>query len=293
MDEQKPIYSHNPYHAEGFPLLVLDVKRQLCQPFNEGFRVLHWHNEIQFIYVIEGMIHAKIYDTELDVSAGNCLFINFNALHLIAEKENCRYHSFLIPEQMLAFFSGSTMQQKEVHPVIHNPVLTYYLLSANNPEHQTILAKIQELDTTYFSGDRKDHFEYRISIMITVVWLELIKLLPDFQEGYRNIKYERIQTLLSFIHANYRETISIKEIARSASISKTECVRCFQKFIGESPYQYLIKYRLQASVSLLRNTENSVTDIAAEVGFHSVSAYISHFQKQYRTTPAKFRRQPL
>ena len=35
-----------------FPLLVLDVAKQVCTPSNEGFRVLHWHEEVQFIRVI-------------------------------------------------------------------------------------------------------------------------------------------------------------------------------------------------------------------------------------------------
>ena len=34
-------------------MLVLDVERQVCTPSNEGFRVLHWHEEVQFIRVLQ------------------------------------------------------------------------------------------------------------------------------------------------------------------------------------------------------------------------------------------------
>ena len=51
MEETPAVYSHNPYQEDGFPLLVLDVNRRHCVPFNEGFRVLHWHDEIQLVYL--------------------------------------------------------------------------------------------------------------------------------------------------------------------------------------------------------------------------------------------------
>ena len=51
MENALPIYSHNPYDATKFPLLVLDVERQMCRPANEGFRVFHWHEEVQFVYI--------------------------------------------------------------------------------------------------------------------------------------------------------------------------------------------------------------------------------------------------
>ena len=92
-----PVYSHNPYDATRFPLLVLDVKRQVCKPYNEGFRVFHWHDEIQFVYILQGIVHFHIYDKEEDLRAGDCMFINQAALHQIMEKEDCHYHSYIIP----------------------------------------------------------------------------------------------------------------------------------------------------------------------------------------------------
>ena len=38
--DNTPIYSHNPCHSTKFPLLVLDVSKKVCKPFNEGFQML-------------------------------------------------------------------------------------------------------------------------------------------------------------------------------------------------------------------------------------------------------------
>ena len=42
--DNTPIYSHNPYHSTKFPLLVLDVSKKVCKPFNQGrdIKRLQW-----------------------------------------------------------------------------------------------------------------------------------------------------------------------------------------------------------------------------------------------------------
>ena len=57
------------------------------------------------------------------------MFINANATHYITEKEDCRYHSFLIPPEMLGFFEGSVMQEKHVERILFNPAISSRIFS--------------------------------------------------------------------------------------------------------------------------------------------------------------------
>ncbi|MVB09819.1 Melibiose operon regulatory protein [Caprobacter fermentans] len=289
MSEKAPVYSHNPYHTTKFPLLVLDVRNQHCIPENEGFQVFHWHDEVQFVSVLKGSVHVKIYDEEFDLQEQDCIFINRTALHQITGREGCHYHSYIIPAKMLAFFSGSIMEQNDVEPITNHPVFTHYYLYANVPANHQVLHQISILDQLYFQDDKYEHHEYRISIQLSKVWLEFLSLLPEMKESVPSKSYERIRTLISTIHTNYNQSISIQDIADTAHISKTECLRCFQKYIQDSPYQYLMKYRLHMSTSLLATTEMSVTDIAFKVGFHSTSSYIKYFRLFYKMTPNQYR----
>lgn len=286
---ETPIYSHNPYHTTQFPLLVLDVRRQVCAPYNEGFRVLHWHEEVQFVYVLKGVVHVKVYDEELDLERNDCIFINKSVLHLITEKEDCQYHSYIIPPRMLSFFPGSIMEEKDVSALINDPSFTHYVLRAGNSAHQSVLREIRHLDELYFQNVETKHREYRISIQLAQLWLSFISLHPEKEISIASQNFERIRALITFVHTNYQRPISVQDIADEAHISKTECVRCFRRFIGDSPYQYLIKYRLHVSTSLLTTTNMSVTDVALHVGFGSVSSYIKYFKQHYHTTPYRYR----
>ena len=66
---------------------------------------------------------------------------------------------------------------------------------------------------------------------------------------------------------NFYQKISLEDIAASASISTREALRCFQSSIHETPFEYLISYRIQTAKKLLKSTNLSVTEIAIRTGF--------------------------
>lgn len=289
MEKEMPIYSHNPYDATKFPLLVLDVERQMCRPANEGFRVFHWHEEIQFVYILRGTVRFKIYDKEIDLKVGDCMFINQSALHQIMEKEDCHYHSYIVPIRMLSFFSGSIMEERDVMTVVKNPALTHFAMRKEDKQCHNVMEAFRVLDQIYFCQTSQKHPEYQISIQLAKIWLELISILPESPKDIPAVSHERIRRLISFVHQNYDKDISLKDIAGAASISPTECQRCFRSYVQCSPYQYLMEYRLEQSKSMLVSSNRTVTEIAVNVGFNSVSAYIKYFKRAYGITPARFR----
>lgn len=284
-----PVYSHNPNEQNPFPLLVLDVRRDVCQPANEGFRVLHWHEEIQFVSVKKGLLSVRICGEELEVPAGSCLFLNRSVLHCIMEKEDCHYHSFLIPERMLGFFPGSIMAEQDVASVLHNPSFTHLLLQKKNPAHGEFFHMLDFLEQLSFCENPPARREYRISNALTSLWLAFLELLPALPCAAPSRDDERIRAMLSYIHAHYSEDISVEALATSAHIGKSECLRCFRRFTGLPPYGYLMQYRLHATTVLLKTTDLTVTSIALQTGFASASSYIGYFRKKYGVTPRQYR----
>ena len=53
-----------------FPFLMLKVENGTSYPMNPGFRVMHWHEDLQFIYVLEGSVCVKTLDREEIISSG-------------------------------------------------------------------------------------------------------------------------------------------------------------------------------------------------------------------------------
>ena len=76
----------------------------------------------------------------------------------------------------------------------------------------------------------------------------------------------------------------------SASISPSECLRCFHDMIGTTPNQYLRDQRAQRAAELLCGTGLRVTEIAMQCGFQDASYFARAFRQVYGCGPTEYRR---
>ena len=95
--QQNYINSINLNTDADFPYLVLEVVNGHSYPLNPGFRVMHWHEDVQFIYVLEGTVHVQTLNNEVELQSSEGIFINRNVVHLVKQTNNCHYMSFVFP----------------------------------------------------------------------------------------------------------------------------------------------------------------------------------------------------
>ena len=100
----------------------------------------------------------------------------------------------------------------------------------------------------------------------------------------------RLRNMLLFIHTHYSEKLTLEEIASNASLSVREAQRCFQRILHQSPYEYLISYRLNNAKKMLLETNDSITEIAFHCGFSDASYFSKTFRKDTGFTPMEYRK---
>ena len=100
---------------------------------------------------------------------------------------------------------------------------------------------------------------------------------------------KRVQLMMQYIHENYKQGLSLNEIASHIGVSKSTALHLFQRFLHTTPVNYLIEYRLQAASRLLKNTNKKVKTIAYESGFHNVDYFCRVFKNHYHVTPSEYR----
>jgi len=86
------------------------------------------------------------------------------------------------------------------------------------------------------------------------------------------------------------QNFSSKEIAELSGRSIASFNRDFRKTYGTSYTQWKIGQKLERSCEMLEHTEKSITEIAFENGYESVSYFIEQFSKAYGTSPFKYRK---
>ena len=95
--------------------------------------------------------------------------------------------------------------------------------------------------------------------------------------------------MLGCIHSRYAEPLTVADIARSAALSPSKCLRCFRRTVGRTPTRYLRDVRLRQAAALLAGTGMPVAEVAADCGFDDVSYFTRTFRAQRQLTPTAFR----
>ena len=123
---------------------------------------------------------------------------------------------------------------------------------------------------------------------------QLYNLIVDIGQSVMLNTHETLPMLdkaLHYIENNYCNKIQLDDISNSANLDKFYLSKLFKKHLGISPYQYLIKKRIQYAKYLLCSTSYSVYEIAAQVGYTDPTLFIRAFTKHTGTSPSTYRKQ--
>ena len=101
---------------------------------------------------------------------------------------------------------------------------------------------------------------------------------------------QRLEQMLQFIRQNYGEELTVSQIADSAAISESECLRCFRSCLHTSPSRYLRDFRLQKAETLLLSTQGTSANIGAACGFSDAAYFTKLFREVKGCTPLEYRK---
>ncbi|WP_344455154.1 AraC family transcriptional regulator [Actinocorallia aurantiaca] len=88
----------------------------------------------------------------------------------------------------------------------------------------------------------------------------------------------------------YAQPLDVPALARIAHVSEAHFTRTFRAVFGETPHRYLQRRRVERAMSLLRETDRSVTDICFQVGFGSPGTFSRTFRAIVGRSPREYRK---
>jgi len=301
------------YQGDFFMLIKLEVEKNLRErfeyrdstfPFGVWTDVFndfvdhtvncHWHYDFEYGYVLSGTVDYYINDTFVELRKGDCFFVNSNMLHMGRQAKDCNdsvMFTITFPMSLLTTNIGGTVYSKYFEPVMGKQIEGFKITSDNSEgqEMRTLLTDIYSLDVADFG------YELKCLKYVSALWLATLRHINngsvDLLFNTSNAQYaERAKEILSYIHAHYHEKITIEDIARDTHISRSECFRCFKRFINKRPIAYINEYRLTKAIKLLRETEKNITEIYTECGFESASYFAKVFRDTYAASPLQYRK---
>lgn len=247
----------------------------------------HWHTAIEIIMPIENQYQVSCRKEVFTIQEGELLLINSGVIHgmpstvrgerLILQVDLPLLHSVADMKSTLSTIPQALLLTPSTAPAIH--------------------AKVQELmlaiSREYYSG------AILISASIYAKLLEMLVLVgreyagkrktSDMVSGKQQEHTEKLLTLCNYIHEHCTEDLCLDEAAALAGFSKYHFTRLFKNYTGVSFYKYLNQKRIEHAEKLLADPDLSITEVALQSGFSSLSSFIRMFKLINDCTPTEFR----
>lgn len=99
-----------------------------------------------------------------------------------------------------------------------------------------------------------------------------------------------LQCVLAYIHNNLDRDLRLEVLAGLANLSPHHFCRAFHLALGVSPHQYVMRARVDKARQLLESGQESIVDIALDLGFSHQSHFTCVFRRLMGITPKKYQR---
>lgn len=224
------------------------------------------------------------------MSAGDLSFCSLHNNAHQSEFPTIHYHGITVTID----FSAIAWEMQKVLELLNVDMERIHRLSQENqftiiradPMIEHIFSELYEVPTPVRRG------------YIRVKILELLLILTGLTPAEQTEKHAcfpaaqiaTVKRLHAFLVAHIDEHYTIDALAERFQLSPTVLKKCFRGVYGEPVYAYMKRYRLQAAAQMLRETEFTVGEIAARIGYLNQNKFSSAFCEVYGVPPTVYRK---
>lgn len=267
----------------------------LAQPLRfpqtvDGGTICRCMEEATFFLVRSGTAEVQACGESVLLTAGDALFLNAGCPHAVWAASPCETAFFTFPAQLVCGAAEGALAVQYAAPLLSDEAFPFFVLSSvRHAQTVTLLENILELEQAQPEG-----FELLVKGIACAVWAQLWAARLGVLRGGNAPRAPRgmvrLRQAVAYIHSHYAEKLSLDTIAQACSISRSECCRMFQRALRQTPFDYLLRYRVYCSLPLVLGGSLSITEIAWITGFSGASYFSEIFRRYYGCSPTEYRK---
>lgn len=272
------------------PDIPIYIREDNLSEYPDMKAICHWHEDIELIYVMEGKMDYQINGRSILLQDQDCIVINSRQLHYgySHHHQECRFSCIRFHPKLLG--ANLFVYKNYVGPFIENKGIEY-LYYDKSGSHKPVRELVNRI--LLLKSGQEDAYELEIIGILHQLWRILFcqcrpMISQDTVPDQSDLGLQK--KMVSYIYEHYRDTVTLEEIAASASISRSKCCIIFKQYLQQSPIDFLNSYRLEMSRRLLENTDFNITQIAVSCGFNHLSYFSKIFLREFGCTPTEYRR---
>lgn len=253
---------------------------------------LHWHEDFELIYCIEGQIQVTIWGQEYTLCANDLAVVLPNAVHSIEQGslKGGEYFNIMFHPSLFKWSEDDLCYTKYVIPFLNGEKTMDCFYQANSYFNQIvtpyILSMLEHRKESYSSYE----LIIKSNLFLLLYYMNQYSIAVTNDNSFLQLSYSRLKNALYYVQNSYDHEITIKKVAKQCGFSESHFMKLFKEFTGMSFNAYLVNYRLELAAKQLSQTKFKVIDIAQSCGFHNQSYFTRVFEKKYNKTPLAYRK---
>ncbi len=263
----------------------------LCTIPQDFLRVdLHWHEQMEIVYVKKGSGTITIGTTAYPVTAGCIVPILPGELHAIDGTIGVRmeYENIIFSLSILDSTDENDWCRTHViqalagghfhfpRPIV--PGTAFHREASRALDHADQACVVREAGYSLL-------VKSSLFLFMHALYSNRIKADTPGVSLYE----ETIKRVISYVKLHFAEPITIEDAARLTEYSPAHFMRIFKQETGQTFVGYLTDYRLSYATYLIRESNDLISDIALQCGFDNISYFIRLFKKRYGMSPRAYR----
>ncbi len=281
--------------------LLSPYVRQAKTNVNRGLTTAYIDSEYVLTYVKDGAETYLLENVKHLVKPGDMVLMPPYMLHII----NTEQGGGPVTEHVIHFDLFATPER--LGPVQKDPSMTFKRKCDDKSDPENLLSSVPNVVSCTLADRHsveaaflrvKEEFEAKRELgclALKAAMLELLRLYlgslpsgPGSAKAARPKVWMNLERAIKFIHANCSRPLSIKAIAKEASLSPNYFCALFKDYTDISVHQYLNAVRIDEAKRLIEEGSLNFTQIASELGFPSIHLFSRIFKRQAGMTPSEY-----
>ena len=229
----------------------------------------HWHKDFELIRITNGTFHLILNESHFTLKKGQSAVIPGGIIHG-GEPENCTY-------ECLVFSAGILYAVQKCRSLIKAYMQNPVIYSENS-----------DIDIIFDCFQRQSPgFELSVISRLYAICGSIVENQP-VTPIMPNEKLEKIKAAISMIEDNYSKKITLDDLASVCRMSPNYFSRFFKEITRQTPFEYIITYRIEAACEMLSGGAENITEVCYNCGFNDLSYFIHIFKKHKGMSPKTY-----
>ena len=278
--------------------------------FEKAFFEMHRHNTFELVYIREGTLYHRIESERHIYPAGSFLLLNRNVRHseeadsafsTVSLSLSADYFKALLLEDRDQVFKAGRLwgDNTDLQEFLSAELLgagkvgknyvDFIPLRPYSEGEDTIQELFEKMTMIMLAPKPGDVFTFRALICKLLNLLCRRELFTTRPISLGTEAESRIFSEITHLIEESDGRISRELLVEKLRYSGSYLNRVVQTFTGMNITQYALHHALERAAWLLVNTDDTITEIVAELGFSNRSYFYTEFQKHYELTPREYR----